>query len=98
MRTLKLEDGKYEIRRHDDGHMDALRHGEPWRDLTGDKLVGALFDVAASETHVLVPRDALEAALAYLGEECWQDHHGYCQEHGLQEECFVKDFRKALGR
>lgn len=54
MKTLKLEDGKYEIRRHDNGSMDALRHGEPWRDLTGDKLIGAMFD----EIENRVPRSA----------------------------------------
>lgn len=40
--ALILEDGKYAVLRHDDGSMEALRNGEPWRDLTGDKLVGAL--------------------------------------------------------
>jgi len=38
---ITLEDGKYTLIL-DGGNMQALRHGEPWRDLTGDKLVGAL--------------------------------------------------------
>lgn len=38
-----LEDGKYTIECCG-GSMKALRYGEPWRDLTGDKLIGALLD------------------------------------------------------
>lgn len=41
MSNIVLEGGKYTVVR-DGGNMHALRHGEPWRDLTGDKLVGAL--------------------------------------------------------
>lgn len=36
-----LEDGKYTIECCG-GSMKALRYGELWRDLTGDKLIGAL--------------------------------------------------------
>ncbi len=38
-----LEEGKYMIE-CTDGKMQALRYGEPWRDLTGDKLIGALLN------------------------------------------------------
>lgn len=41
MSHIYLEDGKYTVVR-DGGNMHALRNGETWRDLTGDKLVGAL--------------------------------------------------------
>lgn len=41
---IELEGGKYIVIRHSDGRMEALRYGEPWRDLTGDKLIGAMFD------------------------------------------------------
>ena len=37
--TVVLEDGKYAITGIETGHLEALRHGEPWRELTGDKLV-----------------------------------------------------------
>lgn len=40
---ITLEDGKYTLI-VGCGTLQALRHGEPWRDLTGDKLVGALAD------------------------------------------------------
>ena len=46
MRTVSLEGGKYEIIDHEDGRLEARRYGEPWRDLTGDKLVHSLFDFA----------------------------------------------------
>lgn len=38
---LSLEDGKYTVI-SDRGHLTALRHGEPWRDMTGDKLIGCM--------------------------------------------------------
>lgn len=44
-RRLPLDDGKYEF--VDDNYMlRCLRNGKPWRDLTGDKAVFALFDKA----------------------------------------------------
>ena len=37
---IEVGGGKYTVVIHDSGHMEALRHGEPWRkDLTGDGLV-----------------------------------------------------------
>jgi hypothetical protein len=42
---LELENGKYTIIRHDDGGMECLRYGEPWRELNGDKLFGAMLDM-----------------------------------------------------
>lgn len=44
MNTTQLENGKYTIVRYPDGSMECLRHGEHWRELTGDKMVGALVD------------------------------------------------------
>lgn len=42
MESLEFEDGKYTVCR-EDGNFYALRHGEAWRDLTGDKLVSSMF-------------------------------------------------------
>lgn len=36
---IELDGGKYTVIKKDGGHMTALRHGEPWRDLAGDNLV-----------------------------------------------------------
>jgi hypothetical protein len=38
---LEVENGKYTYIQDEQGSR-ALRYGEPWRDLTGDKFVGAL--------------------------------------------------------
>ncbi|MCA1807133.1 MAG: hypothetical protein LC687_04700, partial [Actinobacteria bacterium] len=55
---LDVAGGKYTYVRYENGLQDALRHGEPWRDLCGDKFVGAL----ASELHEAKERIAeLEA-------------------------------------
>lgn len=39
MLRLELSEGKYTYILHDDGRQEALRYGEPWRDLVGDNLV-----------------------------------------------------------
>ena len=39
---LYAELGKYTVIRPCDGPVHALRHGQPWRDYTGDELVLAL--------------------------------------------------------
>lgn len=45
-------DGKYTVQMDEKGRLYALRYGEPWRDLVGDKLVLAL----ASELEMLRER------------------------------------------
>ena len=42
MRRIDLENGKYTYVFEDSGRQYALRHGESWRDLTGDKFVFCL--------------------------------------------------------
>lgn len=39
--VLSLENGKYEVT-FDAGNLSVTRNGEPWRDLTGDKLIYAM--------------------------------------------------------
>jgi hypothetical protein len=56
MSDIILCDGKYTLRRHADARMEALRYGEPWRELSGDNLVYWL----ANEIDVL--RNALSKA------------------------------------
>jgi len=43
MSKITLEDGKYTVV-YEAGVLTALRNGEPWRNMVGDKLVGAMFD------------------------------------------------------
>jgi len=42
--TIRLENGKYEIVMTDDCHVYATRHGENWRDFTGDKMMCLLVE------------------------------------------------------
>lgn len=43
MKRIELEDGKYTILHHEEhGGLTVLRHGEPWRNETGDKLMLAM--------------------------------------------------------
>lgn len=55
---IDLCDGKYSIAKTDGaGALSAFRYGEPWRDLTGDKLVGAMFDeIVALRELIAAPR------------------------------------------
>ena len=39
---VEVEDGKYRVVMSETGHFRAYRHGELWRELTGDKLIFAL--------------------------------------------------------
>lgn len=39
---VSLEYGKYTVIQTEDGRLRALRYGDEWRDLTGDKLAYAL--------------------------------------------------------
>lgn len=51
--TLTLEDGKYALVLHPDGKFEALRYGQPWRDLCGDKMVLCLMQrIQALESQV----------------------------------------------
>lgn len=36
---LELDDGKYTYIRYEQGGQEALRYGDPWRELTGDNLI-----------------------------------------------------------
>lgn len=39
---VSVEDGKYTVIMESDGRLHALRYGEPWRELSGDKFVYCL--------------------------------------------------------
>lgn len=61
--NVSVDNGKYTVIMEADGHLHALRHGEPWQDLTGNNLVYFL----ASE---------LEAAQKALSEVVFKDRDG----------------------
>ena len=53
---ITVGDGKYTVVQTPDGRLAARRNGEPWRDLTGDKLVLCLaqeLEVARAEIRSL---------------------------------------------
>lgn len=52
---LELNSGKYTFIYYKDGSSEALRHGEAWRDTTGDNLIHALA-YALNESIVLMAR------------------------------------------
>lgn len=39
---LDLENGKYTLIQFEDGTLEALRYGEPWRTFVGDKFIGCV--------------------------------------------------------
>jgi len=49
---------------------------------------------------ITVDLETIKDTLNYVGEECRFDHHGYCQEHSLQEKehCFVRKLKEAVAR
>jgi hypothetical protein len=64
---IELDDGKYTYLLHADGRQHALRHGELWRDLVGDKFVCSLAGHAEelrAQNEKLV--DALLSALPFV--------------------------------
>lgn len=52
-----FDGGKYAVK-FDDGKITATRNGEPWRDLTGDKLVLAMLTEVETLEHKLATAQA----------------------------------------
>jgi hypothetical protein len=82
-----------------------LNDGECCGDKDSDGICAApacIFGEAVKEFQNAADRiEKLEAALQNLvdaqgDDECWRDHHGYCQAHYLEEDCCVAEARKAL--
>lgn len=42
MLRVDIDNGKYTVVQNERGALSALRYGEPWRDLVGDNLIGAM--------------------------------------------------------
>lgn len=68
--------------------------------LNSETIRHALSEMARmqKENLVMVPIEVIEDTLHYVGKECYFDHHGYCQAHGLQEkeDCFAGKLNTAL--
>ena len=70
-REVQFENGKYTYVRHCDGSASALRYGEHWRDLTGDKFVGALVDELQSVRDTSRDKFAIAVLSGLFSGEGW---------------------------
>jgi hypothetical protein len=66
LNRVVVDFGKYEVTGIETGHLKALRYGEPWRDLVGDKLVLAL-------CHRIQHLEAVEKKYALLTQQLRAD-------------------------
>lgn len=44
-----------------------------------------------------IAKEICEAVVEVKDEECWFDHHGYCQAHNLEKDCHVAKAREFMG-
>lgn len=59
MEHIHVADEKYTVVIHPNGGLEALRYGEKWRDLTGDKLVYCLaYELQEVRRDILFLREA----------------------------------------
>ena len=66
---IQLADGKYTYIRHEDYRQEALRYGEPWRDLVGDNFVWAMADeLTAANERIKVRNTENDLLLRRIGE------------------------------
>jgi len=81
---IHLENGKYTYE-HDEHCQRVLRYGEPWRDLCGDKFVGAMADELARRQNEL-------AAMTNERDEA----QSQCRSYNLYEVQLKQQLREAL--
>ena len=53
-------------------------------------------DLEKSETALNKTRELLGEFIEVHDEECWYDHHGYCQAHFVEDDCLIKRTKAAL--
>jgi len=58
-----FDDGKYTLRHSNGTNLKALRHGEPWRDLTGDGMVLAMLQEVETLDATVAEQEALIKSL-----------------------------------
>lgn len=76
---INLADGKYTYIRDHKGLQTALRHGEPWRNITGDNLIASLAD------KVEELEDRLKLAQQITGYAVVGDHNNLTFEQYLED-------------
>lgn len=73
--NISISSGKYTVIQNEDGSVEALLHGEKWRNCTGDKLILAL----AQEIETLrTPKVLLINKCGYCGEDIYGKHTDTC--------------------
>ena len=53
-------------------------------------LVETQQDLASAKELIGKLREVVEAVVEINDDECYFDHHGYCQAHNLEQDCHVK--------
>lgn len=56
---------------------------------TENKLLKATARIASLETQLEEARGIIEVVVEVKDDDCYYDHHGYCQAHNLEEDCHV---------
>lgn len=81
MTETTVADGKYTIRHGQGGHVHVLRHGESWRDATGDKFtLSCAQEIEALRAEVVaLKRDALR--LDWLQRRAQTSYTGVSFDH-----------------
>lgn len=88
-------DGKYVVTLHDDGKMEATRHGEPWHDLSGNKMVYCMLQEVDDLTTALAQeRAAYEDMQTRYG--TLQMNHEFLQEGRSRQAQEVADLTRHL--
>lgn len=93
-------DGKYTVVFEDDGRLHALRYGETWRDLAGDKMVLSMLQAFDSQQKQLARAAYLLNLADGAIDECWElsrEIHRLLSELQLPHELITKQrFREDL--
>jgi hypothetical protein len=82
MTPLQFENGKYTLTYHE-GRLQALRYGEPWRDLSGDNLI----------YHMMLRIQSLEGHIEEMNKIDWAKPVASTQEQAnpVCEHCFTME-------
>ena len=62
----------------------------------GVRLNESLARIASLEAQLEKTRGIIEVVVEVKDDDCYYDHHGYCQAHNLEEDCHVARAKKWL--
>lgn len=97
MTRIELEKGKYAITHNNGANLQALRNGEPWRDLAGDGLVLAaaqeIEELRGSLARVIGLAECLQDSLVNASEDFDDPYYG---EEKDEDDCVLATARELL--